>query len=98
MHNGYFKSLNEVVHFYNTRDVLPRCKDPLDPQAGKRCWRALEVSANEDRTVGNLGLNEQEENSIVAFLKTLTDGYIRVAAPANAIGASVGANSSAPSR
>lgn len=24
MHNGYFKSLNEVVHFYNTRDRLPR--------------------------------------------------------------------------
>jgi len=30
MHNGYFKSLKEVVHFYNTRDVLPRCeaRDP----------------------------------------------------------------------
>jgi cytochrome c peroxidase len=26
MHNGYFKSLNEVVHFYNTRDRLPRCE------------------------------------------------------------------------
>ena len=26
MHNGYFKSLKEVVHFYNTRDVLPRCE------------------------------------------------------------------------
>lgn len=25
MHNGYLKSLREVVHFYNTRDVLPRC-------------------------------------------------------------------------
>jgi len=25
MHNGYFKSLKEVVHFYNTRDVLPTC-------------------------------------------------------------------------
>jgi cytochrome c peroxidase len=24
MHNGYLKSLKEVVHFYNTRDVLPR--------------------------------------------------------------------------
>jgi cytochrome c peroxidase len=26
MHNGYLKSLKEVVHFYNTRDVLPRCQ------------------------------------------------------------------------
>src|ERR1700686_2351373 len=23
MHNGYLKSLREVVHFYNTRDSLP---------------------------------------------------------------------------
>jgi cytochrome c peroxidase len=97
MHNGYFKSLKEVVHFYNTRDVLPRCTNPLDPQAGTGCWPAPEVSANEDRTVGNLGLNEKEENAIVAFLKTLTDGYMRVAAPGDAIGASVGASPYAPS-
>jgi cytochrome c peroxidase len=25
-HNGYFKSLKEIVHFYNTRDTLPRCR------------------------------------------------------------------------
>ena len=97
MHNGYFKSLKDVVHFYNTRDELPRCTDPLDPQAGKQCWPAPEVSANEDRTIGNLGLSEQEENAIVAFLKTLTDGYMRVAAPGDAIGASVGSSPSAPS-
>ena len=24
-HNGYFTSLKEIVHFYNARDVLPRC-------------------------------------------------------------------------
>jgi len=24
-HNGYFKSLKEIVHFYNTRDVLLKC-------------------------------------------------------------------------
>ena len=27
MHNGYLKSLEEVVHFYNTRDTLGRCVD-----------------------------------------------------------------------
>ena len=25
-HNGYFKSLQSIVHFYNTRDVLPACE------------------------------------------------------------------------
>jgi cytochrome c peroxidase len=25
MHNGYLKSLSEVVHFYNTSQALPRC-------------------------------------------------------------------------
>jgi cytochrome c peroxidase len=25
-HNGYFKSIKEIVHFYNTRDVLPTCR------------------------------------------------------------------------
>jgi hypothetical protein len=41
-------------------------------------------------TIGKLGLSEQKENSIVAFLKTLTDGYMHVAAPGDAIGASIG--------
>ena len=37
-HNGYFKSLKSIVHFYNTRDVLPRCQ-PDDPGDGITCWR-----------------------------------------------------------
>jgi cytochrome c peroxidase len=28
-HNGYFKSLESIVHFYNTRDVKDMCDDPL---------------------------------------------------------------------
>ena len=63
-HNGYFKSLGEIVHFYNTRDV---------PGAG---WPAPEVAENINTTeLGNLGLNRGEELAIVAFLKTLSDGY-----------------------
>jgi cytochrome c peroxidase len=74
MHNGYFKSLKDVVHFYNTRDALPRCA------AGARgvnvtCWPAPEDAANMDKTIGNLKLTEQEENDVVAFMKTLTDGF-----------------------
>lgn len=64
-HNGYFKSLEEIVHFYNTRDV-----------AGSG-WPASEVSVNINTVeVGNLKLNHEEELAIVAFLKTLSDGYI----------------------
>jgi cytochrome c peroxidase len=75
MHNGYFKSLKEVVHFYNTRDVLPRCKQN-DPGEKVTCWPAPEQPANVNNTqMGHLGLSNAEEDAIVAFLKTLTDGY-----------------------
>jgi len=60
-HNGYFKSLEDIVHFYNTRDV---------PGAG---WPASEYAANMTSEVGNLGLTTTEEEAIVSFLKTLTD-------------------------
>ena len=73
MHNGYLKSLKEVVHFYNTRNNV--CATPNDPNAKKTCWPAPEVTTNEDPTVGNLGLSDQDENDIVAFMQTLTDGY-----------------------
>jgi cytochrome c peroxidase len=64
MHNGVFKSLQEVVHFYNTRDV---------PGAG---WPAPEVPQNVNTAeAGNLKLTPQEEAAIVAFLKALSDGY-----------------------
>jgi cytochrome c peroxidase len=73
-HNGYFKSLEEIVHFYNTRDKLPRCSQGATGEKVS-CWPAPEVSQNIDTTVGNLGLSDKEEGQLVAFLKTLTDGY-----------------------
>ena len=75
-HNGYFKTLKEVVHFYNTRDVLPKCENLTDPKPGVNCWPKPEVSANlNTEEMGNLGLTEDEEDVIIVFLKTLTDGY-----------------------
>jgi cytochrome c peroxidase len=75
MHNGYFKSLKEVVHFYNTRDVLPRCNEG-DPREKVGCWPPPEDATNlNKKQLGNLKLTDQEENDLVAFLKTLTDGY-----------------------
>src|SRR3984893_12617808 len=78
-HNGYIKSLKQLVHFYNTRDVYrydvtsghcpPGTTEKVD------CWPMPEVTNNIDMTVGNLGLTDEEENLIVAFLQTLTDGF-----------------------
>lgn len=75
-HNGYFKSLKTVVHFYNTRDVLPTCASASASGVGQRCWPAPEVAANVNRVeLGNLGLSDEEEDELVAFLKALSDGY-----------------------
>ena len=62
MHNGVFKSLKEVVHFYNTRDVGD--------------WPPPEVAENVNTDeLGNLGLTDEEEDAIVAFMATLSDAY-----------------------
>jgi cytochrome c peroxidase len=75
MHNGYLKTLQEVVHFYNTRDTLPRCKIG-DPGEKVTCWPPPEHPETINRRqLGNLRLTGQQESQIVAFLKTLTDGY-----------------------
>lgn len=63
MHNGVFKTLREVVEFYNTRDVSER-------------WGAPEVAANMDtRDTGNLKLTEEEIDAVVAFMEMMSDGY-----------------------
>jgi cytochrome c peroxidase len=78
-HNGYIKSLKQLVHFYNTRDVYPfnvtsgHC--PSGTIEKVTCWPKAEVPNNMDMTVGKLGLTDQEEDQIVAFLQTLTDGF-----------------------
>jgi cytochrome c peroxidase len=78
-HNGYIKSLKQLVHFYNTRDVYPFPVQSGECPAGTvekvTCWPTPEVTANVDMTTGMLGLTDTEENQIVAFLQTLTDGY-----------------------
>ena len=76
-HNGYFKSLEDIVHFYNTRDILPLAETVSDPQLGVNSWPKPEVSENINKIeTGSLGLSAEDESAIVAFLKTLTDGYI----------------------
>ena len=73
-HNGYFKSLKEIVHFYNTRDILPVC-NPGDKGERVSCWPLPETAMNmNSKEMGNLRLSDAEEEAIVAFMKTLTDG------------------------
>jgi len=82
-HNGYIKSLKQLVHFYNTRDkpgfafnvTSGHCAQGKTEKVN--CWPRPEVPNNIDMTTGNLGLTDQEENQIVAFLQTLTDGFTR---------------------
>lgn len=76
MHNGVFGTLEEVVHFYNTRDVLASCDHVANPEIGINCWPAPEVAVNVNtEEVGDLRLTPHEERALVAYLRTLTDGY-----------------------
>jgi cytochrome c peroxidase len=79
-HNGYIKSLKQLVHFYNTRDTsfaypVTSGHCPAGTIEKVTCWPMKEVPNNLDTTTGMLGLTDEEENQIVAFLETLTDGY-----------------------
>ena len=60
LHNGTLKSLKDVVHFYNRRDSE---------------WTPEEPRNLNHAEMGALGLSEQDEADLVAFLKTLSDGY-----------------------
>ncbi len=63
MHNGVIRSLRETVEFYNARDLDPR-------------WQPPEVAENVNREeLGDLKLNDAEIDAIVAFMRTLSDGY-----------------------
>ena len=80
-HNGYIKSLKQLVHFYNTRDVYKFNVTSGHCPAGTiekvNCWPMPEVPNNIDMTSWQARLDGKEEDQIVAFLQTLTDGYTR---------------------
>jgi len=44
------------------------------------CWPPPEIPQNVDKTIGHLGLSAGEEDQLVAFLTTRTDGYTPSAA------------------
>lgn len=77
-HNGSMATLEQIVHFYNTRDVLGHVMDINSPGFAKTGWPEPEIAENLNQDeLGNLGLSAEEEKAIVAFLKTLTDDYPR---------------------
>jgi len=78
-HNGYFKTLKGLVNFYNTRDTKAACPDQMASEAealAQNCWPEAEVKQNMNKDeLGDLKLTEVEEQALVAFMKTLSDGY-----------------------
>ena len=77
-HNGYFKSLEGIVHFYNTRDVKPTCPGAYTEAEALAadCWPEPEVAENVNTDeLGDLGLSPEDEAAIVAFLRALSDGW-----------------------
>ena len=84
MHNGYFKSLKSVVHFYNTRDSKDVCEDigiidaTEEVALANNCWPKPEVDKNvETNIMGGLEveLTEEDEDALVAFMQAMSDGY-----------------------
>lgn len=86
MHNGVFHRLEEVLRFYAERDTQPqewysrtpdgstRKFDDLPPQFQGN----LDVESPFDRHAGDRpALSEGDIKDIVAFLNTLTDGYVQ---------------------
>ena len=80
MHNGHFRTLREAVAFYATRDTNPERWYPgreSSTTCPSRC--AATSTLRSAPTTASPGqrpaLNDEEIDDIVAFLRTLTDGY-----------------------
>jgi cytochrome c peroxidase len=91
MHNGVFKNLKTVVHFYNKRNIAANAMGKevaFDLRTGPppgftRLFPPPEVLDNVQNVqgalgnIGNLGLTNQQENDLVAFMQILSDGFTR---------------------
>ncbi|HET6238094.1 MAG TPA: cytochrome c peroxidase [Acetobacteraceae bacterium] len=85
MHNGIYHTLQQVMDFYNLRDTDPGAIYPTG--AGGKVEKFNDIPPSYrtntdtvdpplDRTLGEKPANsEQDLQDIIAFLKTLTDGY-----------------------
>jgi cytochrome c peroxidase len=88
-HNGAFHSLRDVVEFYSTRDITPERWYGRD-STGKairyndlpqQYWKNVNTEPPfKPLANGKPRLNPQEIDDIVAFLRTLSDGYTQYVA------------------
>jgi cytochrome c peroxidase len=90
LHNGVFNRLEDVVRFYAERDTAPQKWYPraADGSVLKFDDLPAKYQTNVDREVpfdrhegGRPSLSDADVRDIVAFLNTLTDGYVASAAP-----------------
>ncbi|MCC6194187.1 MAG: c-type cytochrome [Burkholderiales bacterium] len=80
MHNGFFNDLRETVAFYATRDTDPARwypgGVPFNDLPAEFAANVNRTEAPYDRQPGEAPrLDDAEIDAIVAFLRTLTDGY-----------------------
>lgn len=83
-HNGQFKSLSDVIHFYNTRDTNPELWYPIvngvvqkfnDLPAVYRGNIDTQMPLDGRAPGSQPPMSAQDEQDLAAFLGTLTDGY-----------------------
>lgn len=84
-HNGVFHSLDDVLHFYVERETKPEKWYPRDKDGLVAKYNDLPeanhanvdvTDAPFDRKLGDTPvLSEEEIKDVIAFLKTLNDGY-----------------------
>ena len=84
-HNGRFKTLKEVLTFYVQRDTHPEKWFPVNPDGSVQKFNDLPAryQANVNMTEGPYNrkpgdapaLSDSEIDDVIAFLKTLNDGF-----------------------
>jgi cytochrome c peroxidase len=84
-HNGVFQTLQQVMDFYNFRDTNPEKIYPLGADGKPQKYNDIPAQYHANVDVNDPPFNrhpgetpamtEQDEADIIAFLKTLTDGY-----------------------